>query len=589
MISRLMARQAPVAQRIEEVSGIRPVTLLIASGIALIIGILMTTGIAADHLRRQAVATTEGELGRISSLLAATENRPLSEADAELAEIAGQLRQDGIIDPAGLREAMARPQIDAALRAGTNRVAGLDAIAVIAANGSVLARAGAWPAADIGQRDLFAAGRTMTIGTPIRDPRTDTTRIPLAHRIDGPQGAPLGAVVGLVRAADLSELFAAVPLADDAAIMLLRSDGTPLADYPRRAVRATGQIASDRDLGALFADTTATMISHVRSNGGGWRIEALHAVADYPAAIAVSRNADRALADWYRQGLWFGAFALAGSVVIALMIYLIARQFQTYGELAAARAETIEAERARLAAEAELLKTERLSVLGQLTATVAHELRNPLSAIRNTLFTIKELAAAGGIKLDRPAARMERSIERCDRIISDLLEYTRNRALNRGDIHFERWLGEVLADLTVAPDIVLTRELGAGDTIVSIDGDRIRRVVINLVDNSMQAMAQLPPDHEKRITVRTAVAAGEMVLAVEDSGPGILPENLTRIFEPLFSTKSFGTGLGLPTVKQIINQHGGMIAVESDVGKGTRVTVRLPLEAEAIEAVRVAA
>jgi len=80
-----------------------------------------------------------------------------------------------------------------------------------------------------------------------------------------------------------------------------------------------------------------------------------------------------------------------------------------------------------------------------------------------------------------------------------------------------------------------------------------------------------------------------MVLRIEDTGPGISPENLAKIFEPLFSTKSFGTGLGLPTVKQIVNQHGGTITVDSEVGKGTVVTVRLPLQTDAVQAVKVAA
>jgi signal transduction histidine kinase len=118
----------------------------------------------------------------------------------------------------------------------------------------------------------------------------------------------------------------------------------------------------------------------------------------------------------------------------------------------------------------------------------------------------------------------------------------------------------------------------------------VRRVVINLVENAAQALAEMAADREKRIAVRTTIADGELVLTIADTGPGIAPENLSRIFEPLFSTKSFGTGLGLPTVKQIVNQHGGIIAVDSEVGRGTCVTVRLPLQAaEAVEDAKVAA
>jgi signal transduction histidine kinase len=226
------------------------------------------------------------------------------------------------------------------------------------------------------------------------------------------------------------------------------------------------------------------------------------------------------------------------------------------------------------------LKSERLSVLGQLTATVAHELRNPLSAIRNTLFTVRQLAASAGVKLDRPVARMERSIERCDRIISDLLEYTRNRELNRSDLCFDRWVADLLAEQNVPATIALSTELRAADAVVPADADRLRRVVINLVENAAQALGENPAERERKLSVHTAVTGGSLVLTVNDTGPGIPPENLGRIFEPLFSTKSFGTGLGLPTVKQIVNQHDGIIAVDSEVGRGTCVTIRLPLRAE---------
>jgi len=583
-------RDAPVARRIEQVSGIRPVTLLIASGIVLIIAILITTGIASNNLRHQALTTTEGELGRIGSVLAEAGNRSLQAVDAQLGDVADRVQRAG---GANLREAAATPQIGELLRSKIGRFPGISAVALVAADGEVLDRAGAWPAVDIGWRDLFAAlraqpGRASSIGVPLRDPQTGGFDIPLAHRIAGPQGKPAGAVIGMMPAADLMHLFAAAPLAPDAVITLLRPDGTMLARYPEPP-GSIDHVANAGDLAAVFDNAKATMVRHVRSDSGEWRIEALRALADYPAAVAVSRSADRVLAGWARQGLWFGAFALVGAVGIGVMVYLIAHQFQTHAAIGAIRAEKIEIERARLAAEAELLKSERLSVLGQLTATVAHELRNPLSAIRNTLFTVKELATSAGVKLHRPIARMERSIERCDRIIGDLLEYTRNRELSRSSVAFDRWVAEVLAEQTISPPVFLATDLGAPDALVQIDADRIRRVVINLVENAVQALGELPADRDKRVTVRTSMADGEIILAVEDAGPGIPPESLGRIFEPLFSTKSFGTGLGLPTVKQIVNQHGGIIAVDSKVGRGTCVTVRLPLDAEATPTMREAA
>lgn len=229
-------------------------------------------------------------------------------------------------------------------------------------------------------------------------------------------------------------------------------------------------------------------------------------------------------------------------------------------------------------AQDEILKRERLSALGQLTATVAHELRNPLSAIKNTLFSTRELAKAKGLSLDRPVDRMERSIERCNRIISDLLDFSRSRELRRETAVFDAWLDPVVRDQTLPAGVELALSLDAGEAAIALDSDRLRRVVINLIDNAAQAMTdpQGPALSRRRLDLRSRANEDCVELVVEDTGPGIPPENLARVFEPLFSTKSFGTGLGLPTVKQIVEQHGGEIVIESEVGRGTRVHVRLP-------------
>ncbi|HWE74892.1 MAG TPA: ATP-binding protein [Stellaceae bacterium] len=225
------------------------------------------------------------------------------------------------------------------------------------------------------------------------------------------------------------------------------------------------------------------------------------------------------------------------------------------------------------AAQSELVRKERLSALGQLTATMAHELRNPLSAIRNTLFAVKETAASKGIDLERPLTRVERSVMRCDRIINDLLDYTRVKELHLAEIAPDAWVEEVLSEQRLPAGIELVRHLDA-DCLIAIDPERVRRVLINLIDNAAQAM---PEDgRERKITVTTALVDDDDIeIAIADTGAGIAADVLPKVFEPLFSTKSFGTGLGLPMVKQIVEQHGGTITITSEVGKGTKVTVRL--------------
>ncbi|HXQ50499.1 MAG TPA: ATP-binding protein [Stellaceae bacterium] len=255
---------------------------------------------------------------------------------------------------------------------------------------------------------------------------------------------------------------------------------------------------------------------------------------------------------------------------------LAARQMNAQELVTSMRTAKADAERARAVAEAELLKKERLSVLGQLTATVAHELRNPLSAIRNSLHAIRELTRASEVRMERPMARIERSIARCDSIISDLLDYARPRELDRTGMTLDPWLAEVLDEQKLPNEVTLERRLGAGDAVVTLDPDRFRRVIINLIENAAQALFETEAaGGQRRITVSTA-STDMTEISIEDNGPGIPPDVLPRIFEPLFSTKSFGTGLGLPTVKQIVEQHDGTVAIASDPGCGACVRIRLP-------------
>ncbi len=229
-------------------------------------------------------------------------------------------------------------------------------------------------------------------------------------------------------------------------------------------------------------------------------------------------------------------------------------------------------------AQDELLRSERLSVLGQLTATVAHELRNPLSAIRNSVYAIRELIAGKGLPLDRPLTRIERSIARCDGIVTDLLDYARSRQLNSVPQALDQWLSEILDEQKLPDHVKLVRDLAAPGVVAVFDPDRLRRVVVNLVENAAQSLPE--SDREKRVlevSVATRKLGGSVEISIGDNGAGIAPDVLPRIFEPLFSTKSFGTGLGLPTVKQIVEQHGGHIELSSELGVGTRAVVSLPL------------
>jgi PAS domain S-box-containing protein len=233
------------------------------------------------------------------------------------------------------------------------------------------------------------------------------------------------------------------------------------------------------------------------------------------------------------------------------------------------------------AAQADVLRQERLATLGQLTATVSHELRNPLGSIRTSTFILRENLQADDPRMHRALERIERNVVRCDRIVDELLDFTRISDIKAQPTALDDWLTAVLEAQTLPPGVSLRRDFGLAEVLVPLDRDRFRRAVINVVDNACQAMfgegdAQ-GKSRERLLTLCTQQRNGRIEVVIEDTGPGIAPEVYENLFEPLFSTKGFGVGLGLPVVKQIMERHGGGVEVETDPGRGTKVCLWLPI------------
>ncbi len=230
--------------------------------------------------------------------------------------------------------------------------------------------------------------------------------------------------------------------------------------------------------------------------------------------------------------------------------------------------------------EGELLRQERLATLGQLTATVSHELRNPLGIIRTSAFIVKEARTDTEPRVQRALERIDRSVVRCDRIIDELLDFTRISQLEPKPTPLDSWLDSTLSEQALPSEVELRRDFNVAGIDVAIDRDRIRRAVINVFDNACQAMTDPATmndvDARHILTVTTQALEDRVEIIFEDNGPGIPAEVRPMIFEPLFSTKGFGVGLGLPAVKQIMEQHGGGIEVDSVPGQGARVHLWLP-------------
>lgn len=232
-------------------------------------------------------------------------------------------------------------------------------------------------------------------------------------------------------------------------------------------------------------------------------------------------------------------------------------------------------------AQVELVRRERLSTLGQLTATVSHELRNPLGAMRSSTFILRQkLQQEDDPAVIRAVDRVERGIERCDHIIDELLDFTRITSLDKSYLNFDRWVATVIKDQSLPNGVRLESNLGLDGLHVDFDPHRLRRALINIIDNAVQAMipnGEETPAVDAILDISTRVRNGRIELVVRDNGAGISQEVLPRIFEPLFSTKNFGVGLGMPAVKQIMMQHDGGIEIDSKPGQGTIVILWLPM------------
>jgi PAS domain S-box-containing protein len=231
-----------------------------------------------------------------------------------------------------------------------------------------------------------------------------------------------------------------------------------------------------------------------------------------------------------------------------------------------------------------LVKKGRMEQLGQLTATVAHELRNPLGAVRTSAFLLERKLKDKNLGIEAQLERINKGIVRCDNIITQLLDFSRSKQLQCQSDDLDGWLtGIVEEEVKKLPaHVTVELVLGLGGKAVAFDPSRLQRAMLNLMSNAVEAMignGDVPVDLAGgccKLIVSTYEKDDFFSIRVEDNGPGMSEEILARIREPLYTTKSFGTGLGVPAIEQIAAQHGGRLDIKSEVGKGSVFTMWLP-------------
>jgi signal transduction histidine kinase len=230
--------------------------------------------------------------------------------------------------------------------------------------------------------------------------------------------------------------------------------------------------------------------------------------------------------------------------------------------------------------ERELVRSERLAAVGKMAAMIAHEVRNPLSSIGlNTELLEEELAAIADSDEARELCRaIHREVDRLAGITEEYLAFSRLPKPKLADEPVNSMVSDLASfvreDLAVK-QVTLTTDLVAGDPIARIDAAQIRQCLLNLIRNAAEAVTARGSGH---VTLRTrAAGAGRVEIDVEDNGIGIPAEVLPQLFDPFFSTKEDGSGLGLALTQQIVRDHGGDLRVDSVVGRGTTFTVSVPV------------
>jgi two-component system, NtrC family, sensor histidine kinase HydH len=265
--------------------------------------------------------------------------------------------------------------------------------------------------------------------------------------------------------------------------------------------------------------------------------------------------------------------------VVGFLTYQLAQASREETRKAQAAAEQLaQANRSLKEAEAQVRRTERVAALGQLTAGLAHELRNPMGTIKTSAEMLARQVGHENEIAREMAGYITEEVDRTNSLITRFLEFARPQhlRLEPGDVHalLDRVISRFERDKSGAASVSVIRNYSPDVPPVSFDGELLQQVILNLISNAAQASRP-----GGVITVKTRVAEQAVEISVIDTGTGIDQKNLENIFNPFFTTKPEGVGLGLAICSKIVDEHGGSIAVESAPGEGSVFRVYLPVDA----------
>ncbi len=301
-------------------------------------------------------------------------------------------------------------------------------------------------------------------------------------------------------------------------------------------------------------------------------------VAELNLGIVAKIDMAEVRAPFVRAGLVGGGVALVVVVLGTIAFLRVSRPILRRLQEHSSQLEVLVTNRTRELSDAQqqLVRSERLAALGELAGGVSHELRNPLGAIKNASYFLNMTLDQSDPEVRETLGILEREVTTAEGIITSLLDYTRARPPTRRKVNANEIVREALSRVEIPENITVVDELDSSLSPVMADPAQLLQVFANITINAVQAMPS-----GGHLTLHTEVRAdGRTAISFADDGVGITPEDQNRLFEPLFTGRAKGIGLGLSITRTLVEGHGGSVEVASAVGRGSKFTVLLPADAE---------
>ena len=569
----------------------RPTRRLIVGGALLSALILAATVFVILETRAKEILDAKSMLMTLNLSLAEQTARAIQGVDLVLDSIVDQVKADGVESAADFERIETGAATYRLLKARAADVPQLDAVAMVAVDGHVINFSRYYPIPDIkvADRDYFQVLRDAPttrpyISAPVENRGNGTWTLYVARRISDPSGQFVGLVLGAINLRYFEELYRGLELGPGSGISLWRRDGTLLARYP--SIEGVGKVFQIKSFTETLLHSDVGVYETAASIDGFRRIVATRALRDYPMVVNVTRTVDEVLSDWRQTSSVIGVAGALCALAVGLVVWALARQFGTYETLSRALGEKAEAVLARERAEGQLYQSQKLDAVGQLTTGIAHDFNNLLTAIMGNLEFLNFETKSP--RTERSLAAIRQAVDRAATLTGQLLAFSRKQHLSPEAVDLNGLIGNMTEILrsTLGGTIRIELALRPDLWCALVDPVQIELVVLNLAINARDAMPTggvltIATDN---IATGCPTPSGEpspgdhVLITVGDTGTGMTEEVLARAFDPFFTTKppGKGTGLGLSQVYGMVQQSGGDIRIETEVGRGTIVRIYLP-------------